>query len=1097
MADPFSIVAGTVSLLDVCWRVGSYLSKVKAGAGKIEQDLATLSNEVNALITVNKSIQALWDANKDPPPGIPRSDAERIEGLWQDINLALRGCRGVMDNLSNLVEEIIGKGGPSVQGRRDGIKKVLRKQSKSEEILEIRHQLSSHQGSLQLTLSALNLCYTRSSQRSNGSTLGHLNDNVESWGFKLQHELAAIRARMAADGDTKAKGSTIPNAAAVASQFQLNKHFQLPRAVSSIFTGRDDLLTDLKRLIFDASSSVDSKHIQKRFVIYGLGGSGKTEFCCKFAQDNQQSFWGVFHINASSPQTVKHTYSSIAQTAGRAANERAGKDWLATLAHPWLLIIDNADDRNTPLEELFPEGDMGVILITTRNPLNRLHGTVGSGSYHFERLGEAEANDLLLRAAYEPAPWSVAVRKSATKITKHLGYLALALIQAGKAIAKHIATLGNYLEVYDRSWQRIRRSRRRSSEKGGQDNIINMNVYSSYEIIFRGLEATDSTPTQDAVELIKMFSFLSWEDLRIDVLTTSVEHPRLQLEDDKREAEKAANETTTKGTKLMQTFKGWAVWVYLSLQTDRTDPILPKVLRDNEGDLFDEDRLMDALDQLTQLSLISYQEATESYSMHPLIHTWVRERPQMSTSEQALWCQAASTTLSRSILLPPLDTTDSAELLRRHLLPHINHVLDFQARIQARILENLKTRRYFWPATKTKFGRMQALESAKFSLIYVQNGYFAEGETLQVKVKDFVCARLGMEHAAARRITLFLAGTYHLQARTNKAAELQTEVFEACQKHLGADHPETLKVMDTLGALRCFQGRFSEARELLEKAIDGMTRTLGPEHEDTILAMDNLGRVLVRYFKYAEARECHLKAISILTKSRGPTDEKTLTAKESLALVYLDIGGEALGKVDNPNTDAALSQAHTLINEVLLSRQQKLGDEHPLTLLAICNLARITSASGDHIEAERLMRGAAALPTAERNLGPNHIGTLMGWTHLANFLARQERFLEAELIFKDVLQRQRYEASARDDGEHPERILGMWYLLKCYENQGKFDQAVDLCEDIFDALSVIGGKRLGLLHPFAKRVGERREELVLLRNNYNRSKTPVLESAVT
>ncbi|KAI9702311.1 MAG: hypothetical protein M1836_000790 [Candelina mexicana] len=582
MADPFSIVAGTANLLDVCWRVGAYLGKVKAAASKIEQDITALSDEVDALIAVNKSIQALWDTNGDQSSGLQSSDARRIEGLWQDINIALHGCRGVMDRLAVLVEDVIGKDGLPVQGKRDGIRKVLRKQSKGEEILEVRQQIASHQGSLQLTLSALNLCYIRSSQKQTGSTIGHLNDNVESWGFKLQHELAAIRSKMVADGDAKIlanfhklKLSAISNATEVASQVSLNKHFQIPRAVSSIFTGRGDLLRDLKSSIFDASSPVDRKYIQKRFIIYGLGGSGKTEFCCKFAQDNRQSFWGVFYINAGSSQSVKHTYSSIAQIGGRPPNERAGKDWLANLAHPWLLLIDNADDRNTPLDELFPEGERGVILVTTRNPLYRVHGTVGGGFYHFEKLGEAEANDLLLKAACEPAPWSLAVRTSATKITKHLGFLALALIQAGKAIAKRMCTLGNYLELYDRSWQRIRRARRRSSGHGGRDDIINMNVYSSYEIIFRGLEATDSTPTQDAVQLIKMFSFFSWEDLRVDVLTSSVEHPRLQLEYDKLEAAKSAIEATSKNRRWLQTFKEWAVWAIMALQTDRTDPVLP------------------------------------------------------------------------------------------------------------------------------------------------------------------------------------------------------------------------------------------------------------------------------------------------------------------------------------------------------------------------------------------------------------------------------------------------------------------------------------------------------------------------------------------
>ncbi|KAL8942226.1 MAG: hypothetical protein Q9211_001493 [Gyalolechia sp. 1 TL-2023] len=1048
MAEPFSIIASTAGILDISWRIGSYLGKVKSAASKIEQDLAALSFEVNALIGVTESIQTLWNDNKEKPLDKLSPDLKRIGGLWQDINLLLNGCRDVMGRLALLVEEIIGKDGIDVQGKRDGIRKVLRKQSKDMEIHQFRQQITTHQNSLQLALSALNLCYVRSSRDANDQTVDLLSEKVEYWGFKLNHELAAIRTQP----------PKISTAAEIASEVSLNKHFYIPRAVSSMFSGRVDLLEDLRNTLFDAFPATEKQHAQKRFVVFGLGGSGKTEFCCKFAQDNRQSFWGVFWINASSRRSVQHTYSTIAQAGGVEPNERAAKDWLANLDRPWLLIIDNADDLSTPLEEHFPEGDRGIILVTTRNPVNRVHGTVGQGFYRFEKLGETEANDLLLRAACEPAPWSTTVKDYATKITNHLGFLALAVLQAGKAIAKRICTLANYLEVYDRSWRRIRRLRRKS-DQGGKEGTINMNVYSSYEIIFRGLEATESLATQDAVQLIKMFSFFSWEDLRIDVLTMSVEHPRRQARYDEDEAAK------TTINSWMAKFKEWIIWVVTAVQKDVTGSVLPAVLRDDKGD-FDEDRLMDALDQLNQLSLIYYQEATESYSMHPLIHTWVRERPQMSTSEQALWCQAATTALERCILLPPLDAITSSESLRRHLLPHISHVLKYQKNTATALSENQKTRQTPWLLLKHDFGRAQAIESAKFSLIYLKNGYFSEAEALQVKTRGFVCARLGLEHSAARRITMFLAGTYSLQMRTNIAAKLQEEVLDACKTYLGPKDPETLKAMNILGTSRRYQGRFREGRQLLEKAIEGMTEILSPEHEDTLQAMDDLGQLEWMYLNYAQARELHTKAISGMTKVLGPLHERTLIAKEHLAMACLSFEGDVL--VDGP-------RAHETMVEVFEERKRRLGKEHPWTLYAICNLARVKSGLGDHDEAEKLIR--TALPIAQRNLGESHYGTLAGQTHLANVLVRKGRLDDAETLFLDAIKRQRYESSARDDGEHPDRIVALFRLLRCNQAQGKIGDAMRVCEELMQAVSTIGGQGLGLLHPFAKLVQVKRDEL--------------------
>ena len=65
-----------------------------------------------------------------------------------------------------------------------------------------------------------------------------------------------------------------------------NIHFHIPQAISSIFTGQSDLLARLKGFLFEASATIQDNH-QRQFVIYGMAGSGKTQFCCKFAYENR------------------------------------------------------------------------------------------------------------------------------------------------------------------------------------------------------------------------------------------------------------------------------------------------------------------------------------------------------------------------------------------------------------------------------------------------------------------------------------------------------------------------------------------------------------------------------------------------------------------------------------------------------------------------------------------------------------------------------------------------------------------------------------------------------------------------------------------
>ena len=77
---------------------------------------------------------------------------------------------------------------------------------------------------------------------------------------------------------------TAPKAACASTR---NEFFDTPQPVSSFYTGREDLLQKLHSLLV-APVEMDGEHGQLRFVIHGMGGSGKTQFCCKFAELNRE-----------------------------------------------------------------------------------------------------------------------------------------------------------------------------------------------------------------------------------------------------------------------------------------------------------------------------------------------------------------------------------------------------------------------------------------------------------------------------------------------------------------------------------------------------------------------------------------------------------------------------------------------------------------------------------------------------------------------------------------------------------------------------------------------------------------------------------------
>lgn len=157
MVDPFSITAGTVGLVDVGWRTIKYLQDVQAAANKVEEEIAALSHQIKALLTVNDSIRAFFEAESENFLRPSTADAGYKKDLWRNTGNTLTECRAIVEKLDVLLREIVGKEGPKVLGRLDGFRKQMRKQSKNQEFNRLRNELSINHDTLQVLLAALNL----------------------------------------------------------------------------------------------------------------------------------------------------------------------------------------------------------------------------------------------------------------------------------------------------------------------------------------------------------------------------------------------------------------------------------------------------------------------------------------------------------------------------------------------------------------------------------------------------------------------------------------------------------------------------------------------------------------------------------------------------------------------------------------------------------------------------------------------------------------------------------------------------------------------------------------------------------------------------
>jgi hypothetical protein len=242
-------------------------------------------------------------------------------------------------------------------------------------------------------------------------------------------------------------------------------------------------------------------------------------------------------------------------------------------------------------------------------------------------------------------PWDASTEAAGNEIAWSLGYLALALIQAGTSIFRKFCDLTDYLNFHNHYRSR-RRAKQYAMAAPEDDNI----VYSAFDFSMNYLQAKSTVVSQDAIELLNIAGFYHFEHIRVDIFTKAVENWHRAL--------------TSSTTRPIHSRLLGGIMARL-----QPPPTLPQFLRQDLETLHPY-RVRRALHELYSLSLISYDGKDASFSLHPLVHAWARDR--LDQREKALWVQIALNTLTESILLPPDDSGEIHGEFRKDLLPHLD-----------------------------------------------------------------------------------------------------------------------------------------------------------------------------------------------------------------------------------------------------------------------------------------------------------------------------------------------------------------------------------------------------------------------------------------
>ena len=222
-----------------------------------------------------------------------------------------------------------------------------------------------------------------------------------------------------------------------------------------------------------------------------------------------------------------------------------------------------------------------------------------------------------------------------------------------------------------------------------------------------------------------------------------------------------------------------------------------------------------------------------------------------------------------------------------------------------------------------------------------------------------------------------------------------------------------------------------------------------------------VGRCQVRLGQYSAAETTHRQALLSRQKRVGKEHPDTLTSMGNLAQVLL-LKGDS-------------KAAESMHRQTLVMKEKVLRKEHPSTLTSMDNLASVLRRRGDYKAAEAMYRQTVAMK--EKVLGKGHPSTLISMNNLALVLSSQGDNEAAEAMYRQTLA-----TSAKVLGnEHPSTLTSMNNLALMLGNQGDYKVA----EAMYRQTLATSEKVRGTKHPLTLASVYCLAHLLAERNSYD------------
>jgi tetratricopeptide (TPR) repeat protein len=652
--------------------------------------------------------------------------------------------------------------------------------------------------------------------------------------------------------------------------------WNVPFHPNPFFTGRDLLLVELRTRLTESGVAA------RRVVLTGLGGVGKTSVAVEYVYRRHADYDLVWWVNGEQPASLVADLAALAvqldlaADASQEAQVVALRGWLEHHQR-WLLMLDNVDDPKAVVE-LLPRSTTGQVMITSRTEVGweQLASVLP-----VDVLAPADAAGLQLTRTGESG---LAAEAVATALAATLGWLPLALEQAGAYVASTGITLAGYAELFaTRGLELLQR---------GQPLGYQHTVTTTWSLALQRLQDTDSA----AVGLMTLAAFLAPDDLPQPLLTAHADVMPEPLAATIGDPLGLADAIAALRRFSLVRVVADGLFVHRLLQT---------VVRANlEAEV---ERTWAAAAIRVLRAGFPYESNEvgnwpECQRLLPHVFAVVDHGRRLDVEATAwLWLlhQAAVYMRSRGQYRQALPLHEQAAAVRRRVLgdDHPDTLISMSnLALARRALGDLHGARDLFEQVLTTRRRvlgdddpdiLRSMNSLAVTRLNLGDPHGARDlfeQTLAVRRRV-----LGDDHPDTLWTTHSLAVTRGALGDLRGARELHEQALAGFRRVLGDDHPNTLRSMYSLAVIRRALGDLQSARDLFEQVLADSRRVLGDDHPDTLILVDNLAGIHRDLGDLQGARHLFEQALAGLRRVLGDDHPETLRSMNNLAAVRREL----------------------------------------------------------------------------------------------------------------------------------------------------------------------------------------------------------------